>query len=422
MRGSLVKICASLALLTAATGFSFFGTGEEPLPHLNEVLTNEISDIPELSPMDAAIDSFRTAWNIKGLNFAVMRRDSLLYAKGYGWADAENGEPMAPGTTLRLASVSKLLTAIAVMRLSEQGLLSLQSPVFGPFGVLKGYDDVIRDDRHFLITVEHLLRHEGGLYYGRSDPMFTTAANMRALGITTPPTQDQLARLLLSREMEFDPGTSRQYSNFGYMLLGMIVEQVSGKPYGRYMKEDIFEPNGCYGFAIAGNYLSDRHPGETRYYLPPDTQLIYEFSGSGRRVNRCYGGSDVTTLGGGGAWTGSAPELARIVACIDGRGPVRDILSQESLDRMALQEGDDAYPMGWMDSRNGVLTRTGTLSGTSALIKLYADGECWIMISNTSTWRGSRFTKDMAELFANLRGRFGNSFPERNLFTLRSER
>ena len=420
MRDSLIKASILLALLVAACG-SARSSREEPLPHLNEVLTNGISDIPDLAPMDVAIDSFRTFWNLKGLNFAVMRNDSLLYAKGYGWADAENQEPMAPGTTLRLASVSKLLTAIAIMKLSEEGHFSLQSPVFGPFGVLKGYDDVIVDERHFLITVEHLLRHQGGLYYGRSDPMFSTAANMRALGISTPPTQDQIARLLLSRRMEFDPGTYQQYSNFGYMLLGMIVEQVSGKPYAQYMQEEIFEPNGCFGFELAGNYQADRHPGETKYYVQPDADLLPEYNGSGRYVNRCYGGSDVRTLGGGGAWTGSAPELARIVACIDSRGPIQDILSMESLQRMAIQDGEDAYPLGWMDSRDGVLTRTGTLSGTSALIRLYPDGECWIMISNTSSWRGSQFTKNMGALFANLRGRFSAKMPKRDLFTLRSE-
>jgi len=417
----LIKASTILVLLTAACGFTSRSDREDlPPVHLNEVLTNEISSFPELAPMDAAIDSFRTVWNLKGLSFAVMRNDSLLYAKGYGYADAENGEPMTPGTTLRLASVSKLLTAIAIMKLSEEGHFSLQSPVFGPFGVLKGYDDVIVDERHFLITVEHLLRHQGGLYYGRNDPMFTTPAHMRSLGISTPPTQDQIARLLLSRRMEFEPGTYQQYSNFGYMLLGMIVEQVSGKPYAQYMQEDIFEPSGCFGFTIAGNYQADRHPGESRYYLQPDADLVPEYNGSGRYVNRCYGGSDIKTLGGAGAWTGSAPELARIVACIDNRGPIKDILSEESILRMSLQDGEETYPLGWMDSRDGVLSRTGTLSGTSALIRLYPDGECWIMISNTSSWRGSHFTKNIGALFTKLRNRFSGKMPERDLFTLRS--
>jgi len=408
-----IIILAGLLLAACASGKS----PERPPVRLNETLTNEMSAIPELEPMDVAIDSFRRYWNLKGLNFAVMRNDSLLYAKGYGWADDVNREPMLPGTTLRLASVSKLLTAIAIMKLSEEGYFSLQSPVFGPFGVLKGFDDDIKDERYYLITVEHILRHQAGFHNGRNDPMFTTAPNMRAMGLSTPPTQEQLAHYLLSFRLDFDPGTSQYYSNFGYMLLGMIVEQATGKTYARYMQEDLFEPNGCFGFEIAGNYQADRHPGESFYYLQPDTDLVPEYTGSGRYVPRTYGGNDVRTLGGAGAWTGSAPELARLVATIDGRGPIADILSEESLYRMAIQEGEDAYPLGWMDSRDGILTRTGTLSGTSALIKLYPDGECWIMISNTSSWRGSQFTKNMAALFEKLRSRFDDKFPARDLFS-----
>lgn len=367
--------------MLAASGFT--GGAQVIPPRLNDTLTNEMSDIPQLAPMDVAIDSFRTSWGIRGLNFAVMRNDSLLYAKGYGWRD--NGMPMTPGTTLKLASVSKLLTAIAVMELIEEGKLSLQSPVFGPFGVLKGFDDVIQDDRHYLITVEHLLRHQAGLYYGRTDPMFNNYGIMKTMGLSSPPNQTQIARYVLSQSLEFDPGTWQQYSNFGYMLLGMIVEQATGMEYERYMQECIFEPNGCFGFALAGDYT-------------------------------------IRTLGAGGGWTGSAPELARMVATIDRRGPIEDILSEESLQRMALQSGPDAYPLGWMDSRDGTLTRTGTLSGTSALIKLYPDGECWIMVTNTSTSRGSRFTKDIAALFLDLRSRFDSRFPARDLFTGHSGR
>lgn len=380
MRATLSKYFLLIAIVITASGFK---GGVIIPPRLNETLTNEMSAIPELAPMDAEIDGFRTSWGISGLSFAVMRNDSLLYAKGYGWDNY--GRPMTPGTTNKLASVSKLLTAIGIMELIEEGKFTLQSPVFGPFGVLKGFDDVIRDERHYLITVEHLLRHEAGLYYGDSDPMFKTYSIMRDLGLSTAPTQTQLARYLLSKDMEFDPGTWQQYSNFGYMLLGMIIEQATGQDYERYMQETIFEPNGCFGFCMAGDYT-------------------------------------VRNLGGGGGWIGSAPELARIVATIDGRGPIKDILSPESLERMALQSGPDAYPLGWIDSRDGTLTRTGTLSGASLLIKLYPDGVCWIMISNTSTSRGSLFTKDMAALFLELRSRYDAYFPKRDLFTGRSGR
>ena len=85
--------------------------------------------------MDAVVDSFMNFWSLRGVSLAVMRNDSLLYAHGYGKADAAT--PMTPGTTLRLASVSKLLTAIGIMRLQEKGLVYLDTPVFGPYGVLK---------------------------------------------------------------------------------------------------------------------------------------------------------------------------------------------------------------------------------------------------------------------------------------------
>jgi hypothetical protein len=78
---------------------------------------------------------------------------------------------------------------------------------------------------------------------------------------------------------------------------------------------------------------------------------------------------------------------------------------------------EETYPLGWVDAReNGELTRTGSFTGTSAIIKYYPDGECWIMLTNTSTWRGSRFTKNTAGLFSNLRQRFSKSLPRQDLF------
>ncbi|MBR5063249.1 MAG: serine hydrolase, partial [Bacteroidales bacterium] len=107
-----------LLLLLAGGGCSFLlrGKAEDvpPAPvyrdSLNLVITNALSEIPELEPMDQAIDSFMDFWSLHGVSLAVMRNDSLVYAKGYGMADSTT--PMTPGTTLRIASVSKLLTAV----------------------------------------------------------------------------------------------------------------------------------------------------------------------------------------------------------------------------------------------------------------------------------------------------------------------
>ena len=104
--------------------------------------------------------------------------------RGYGRADAS--KPMTPGTLLRMASVSKLITAVGIMKLQERGKLVLDTPVFGPFGVLDGYDKYITDDNYYLITVEHLLRHQAGFTQKGGDPMFSTPAMMRAIGPRPP--------------------------------------------------------------------------------------------------------------------------------------------------------------------------------------------------------------------------------------------
>ena len=143
---------------------------------LNYIITNDLSALPKL---DHAIDSFMDFWSLHGVSLAITRHDSLLYAKGYGEADAAT--PMTPGTTLRLASVSKLLTAVGVMRLQEEGKLFLDTPVFGPLGVLNAYDRYIRDDNYYLITVEHLLRHQAGFTSRGGDPVFSPYTTLESL-------------------------------------------------------------------------------------------------------------------------------------------------------------------------------------------------------------------------------------------------
>ena len=387
-----------------------------PEPHwvedLNATLTNEMSSMPA---MDSVVDSFLTFWSLKGASLSIVRKDSLVYARGYGWADEAAREPMTPGTLLRMASVSKLLTAVGIMKLQEDSLLNLQSPVFGPYGLLSEYP--FKDDDYCLITVEHLLRHQGGFSQRGGDPMFSTLSNMASFGLSAPPDQETLVRKLLQRRLAFVPGTGQEYSNFGYLLLSMIIEKVSGMSYADFMQQNVFAPAHCHGFRIAGNWADDRHPGETRYYMQPDSEPCPAYDGSGRQVVRCYGGNDITTLSGAGAWVGSTPELARIVASIDGLDPVPDILSPFSVYQMTQRLSDEIYSLGWNDCTvDGEWTRSGSFSGTNALVKVFPDGEIWVFISNTSAWRGSRFARNIGRFMENLRGRFSSKLPRRDLF------
>ena len=136
----------------------------EPRIKLNETLTNEMSEIEELEGVDRKVKAFMRKWQIKGASLSVMRNDSLLYSKGYGWADEKKEEQMTPGHILRMASVSKLITAIGIMVLQEKEMLTIKDTVFGPSGILKDslYTSLIKDRNYHKITVEHLLRHQGG--------------------------------------------------------------------------------------------------------------------------------------------------------------------------------------------------------------------------------------------------------------------
>lgn len=386
---------------------------------LNQTLTNEMSDIPELEGLDANMEAFLRQWNIHGASLAIMRNDSLVYAKGYGQAD-NGGVAVGPSTIFRLASVSKLITAIGIMVLQERGQLSLSDKVFTPNGGILGnepYTGYISDRRYFDITVEQLLRHSAGLTSRMGDPMFSTRELMRRYGWTAPPDAAALSRHALTLRLAYDPGTASEYSNYGYLLLSMIIEKVTGQPYEQWIYENVLLPAGCYDMHLGTNSYDTKYPNETRYFPMRNEAKVSKYDNTPVMVERCYGGNDIPALKGAGAWVASAPEVARLVASIDGRLQVPDILSAGSIADMTSPTDSVTYALGWIDTKEtGEWTRTGTLSGTSALIKYYPDGECWIMITNTSTYRASRFTNDIAALFIKSREEFSPLLPKRNLF------
>lgn len=168
------------------------------------------------------------------------------------------------------------------------------------------------------------------------------------------------------------------------------------------MQRYVLNPAGCYDFHIAGNYLKDRRKNETVYYMHSSSVPVPEFNNSGRMVVRCYGENDITTALGAGAWVASAAELCRLVASIDGDRTVPDVISPQAVKLMTQEMPDHQFSLGWnFTPRNRPWIRTGSLVGTSALVLRYPDGECWVFITNTSTWKGHKFSQDTMALFEN---------------------
>lgn len=411
------------AAIIAAT--SFIGNRiipePEPIPQsktrLNLTVTNQDSDSPELEGLDKKVINYMRKWDFKGASLAVTRNDSLVYAKGYGWADEEEQIAMEPGHILRMASVSKLITATGIMVLQDKGLLNIKDTVFGPAGILNDtlITRQIKDKNYYKITVEHLLRHQGGF---SRDPLFSSRDVKNQLQLDHAPEREDFHEVVFRRRLRFMPGTWQSYSNFGYLLLSEIIEKVSGMPYEKFMHEQVLIPAGCYDMHIAGTYYKDKRENEVRYYTHEgDGKFIEEYNGSGKIVERCYGGNNIPVLSGAGAWCGSPIEIARLVASIDGDPGVPDIISEDSFRLMTEYFDKDTFSLGWNDtSPDKSWSRSGTLSGTCALVERYPDGECWILITNTSTWKGpgqARYTRD---LFKQCRELYSDKLPAKNLF------
>lgn len=385
--------------------------------YLNQILTNDTSDIAELAGLDRKVRAYMRKWAIKGASLAISRNDSLLYAKGYGWADEEQGIPMEPSHIMRIASVSKLITAVGIMVLQDRDSLNIKDPVFGPDGILRDIPaaSYIKDKNYHKITVEHLLRHQGGFH---RDPLFSSRDVKHQMQLDCPPCKDDFFELIMSRKLRFMPGSWQKYSNFGYLLLSEIIEHVSGMPYEEFIRKEVLAPAGCYDMHIAGNYYEDRRSNEVRYYTHEgDGKYIEEYNDSGKMVERCYGGNNIPLLSGAGAWNASPAEICRFVAAIDGHPEVPDIISAESFNQMIEYFDKETFSLGWNDTTpEKGWSRTGTLSGTCALVRHYPDGECWVMVTNTSTYRGPGQSRYTEALFRDCRMQYSNRLPERNLF------
>ncbi len=426
MRKTMIYICVGVvALLCTMCGSGDNANGGanraavkgEPTAW-HDTLSNKASTFAALEPMDRKISRFMDKWDLRGMSVAVTRHDSLIFAKGYGWSNAEFGIPLEANMVMRIASSSKLITAVAVMKLCEEGRLSLDSKVFGEKGVLNDtiYSNVISDERLYDLTVDHLLVHKGGFSGRAGDPMFNIKDIMTSNGLSEAPRGSELARAVLRRRLAAAPGEMRRYSNFGYMLLSLVVEKVVGKDYWDYVTSDLLGDVCTGGFYPATNYLSERYDCESQYYAP-DTVLVEEYNGSGKMVPRVYGGTDVYGLMGAGGWLASAPAIARLVAVIDGDSRVPDILSASSIAKMTEYDEECPACRGWSHiEKDGSWMRTGTLYSAHSFVKHFPDGECWVITTNTGVWIGHNFVRQFVQLVDMLRADYGAVMPKQNLW------
>ena len=382
----------------------------------NMRLINSYSSGPEFEECSKTINSFMHKWTIAGASVAIARDGKLIYAKGFGFADTASRIETQPYNKFRIASISKLVTAVAIMKLQEEGRLSLDDKVFGPDGILNDSCYLTpKDKRVFDITVGHLLSHEGGWSQRWGDQMFMPQIVAGQMKASLPVDTKTIIRFALSKRLHFTPGTGRSYSNLGYSILGLVVEKISGIPYNDYCRWEIFEPLGIYDMEPARNMPDQKALFEVTYYEPAGMPLRPSIYGTGDMVPATYGGNDIETLGGAGAWLATSPDLMRLLLAVDGFSYNEDMLSEESISFMTDLNNRFA-PIGWKTTYiDGNWIRTGSFSGTAGMIKRQPDGISWVVLLNSSTWNGpeihSYIDRMMSRVLSHVR-----EWPDHDLF------
>ncbi len=352
-------------------------------------LSNKYSSGDEFAPIENTVHYFMRKWSVTGASVAVSMNGKLVYARGFGYSDTISGEEIQPYHKFRIASISKLITAIAVMKLAEEGKLDLNDRVFGPDAILDDpYFSNPRDKRAYGITVAHLLSHKGGWTQRWGDHMFMPLVVADYMGKKPPVDTKTIVRFALDKRLHFTPGRGRAYSNLGYSILGLVIEEVTGMPYEEYCRTAILEPLGIYDMMLGRNLQSFRAPFEVSYHTPSDVPPKPSIYGTGELVSPAYGGNDIEALGGAGAWLATAPDLLRLLLAVDGFDTKEDILLPESIQIMT-DVSNGLAPLGWKATvANGTWWRTGSFPGTSAMMKRQPDGIAWVVLFNSSTWNG----------------------------------
>ncbi|WP_312888658.1 serine hydrolase domain-containing protein [Nonomuraea rhodomycinica] len=323
--------------------------------------TTRTTAAPELSPaaIDAYVNRALDATDLPGLSVVVTHGDRVVHAAGYGH-DSE-GRPVTAATPMRVASVTKSFTAMAVMILVEEGKLTLDEPVVEQLSELR-----MADPRARSITVRHLLNQTSGL----SD----TTTDIRDLD--TAGSLKEYAAKLGDATLRAAPGTRWEYCNVNYNLAARLVEVASGRAFGDFMRERVFGPLGMRSSAVSDREVrpADGYNSVYGLWLPrPELPAFLDGSGSGGVIT-------------------TAADMGRWLIAQNGRG--RRLVGPASLAAMHAPSTVRDYGMGWgIDDGTRRLTHSGNLFTYTAVETIVPEtGYGFAVMANSAALADATFT------------------------------
>jgi N-acyl-D-amino-acid deacylase len=353
----------------------------------------------KFASFDRLLSEFMKEHRVPGISVAVTNRGKVVFARGYGYADVAVGQKVGTESLFRIASISKPLTAVAILQLIEQKKLQLDSKVLEILELDVEIEKAPEfDERWRQITIRQLLEHRGGWDRSKSfDAMFKPIEFAEQVGVAPPADQATIIKAMLSHKLDFDPGQRYAYSNFGYCLLGRVIEKLTGTGYEKYVRDKVLKPIGVTTTKIGSSRLAGRSANEVRYYQPGHTESVFA-ADLGQKVPSAYGGWHLEAMDSHGGWIASATDLARFAAAFDDpdNSPILTRQSIESMYRrppgLAGHEEDGAekevfYSLGWInrtvDGGNINHWHTGSLSGTATILIRRHDGKNFVALLNS---------------------------------------
>jgi D-alanyl-D-alanine carboxypeptidase len=315
---------------------------------------------------DAYVEAYVRQGKFTG-SVLVAKDGKPVFRKSYGFANREWEIPNTPDTKFRIGSITKQFTAMAVLQLMEASKVKLDDPVKKYYEAAPAAWDKI--------TVHHLLTHTSGI------PSYTALPNFFRDKARDPLKPAEIVKLTQDKPLEFEPGEKWAYNNTGYVLLGLIIEKVSGQTYADYVRTHIFEPLGMKdsGYDAASVVLKKRAAG----YSPDGTNAPY---------------LDMTLPHAAGALYSTVDDmLIWDQALYAGK-----LLSKESYEKMFTPVKND-YAFGWVVRTFGGRKEIGHGGGihgfNTSFIRYPAEKVAVVVFSNTNGPSADRIGKDLGPLF-----------------------
>jgi CubicO group peptidase (beta-lactamase class C family) len=352
--------------------------------------------VPALVGFDNQMKAFMQARGVTAGQVAVTYKGRLVLARGYSTSTALTVQPTS---LFRIASLSKSFTAAAIVKLVQDGKLSLSTPVANILDITPA-SGLTRDSRWSTITLWKLLQHLGGWDRDVSgDPNFKDAVISRTLGVPLELQHADVIKYMAGQKLDFTPGTKYAYSNFGYLLAGRVIEKVSGLSYESYVKQKLLAPLKIKRMSLG--YSIAKHSGETSYESQYSGPTVLDMTG--KTVAAPYGSFSMRIQDANGGWIASAPDLVRWARMFDAPSSV---LNSTSLSRVWAKPSTGVnadgwyYGLGWqirpVTGGTGRNTwHTGSMPGTYTLLVRTSGGLSWAALFNRRDDAGGKSYGDI---------------------------